>query len=149
MNPTPKGWPRISSAVIYEDPARMIDWLCDAFGFELRLKVEGEGGRIEHSELTFGEGVIMVSGERAGPEPRFGTPWRSPEALGGNTQAMMVYIDDVDAHCARVRAAGGRIVTEPADHDYGEDYWADRSYGVVDPGGHTWVFTQRIRNPKS
>ncbi len=59
----------------------MIDWLCDAFGFELRLKVEGEGGSIEHSEITFGDAVVMVSGERQGVA-RFGTTSsaRSPPA---------------------------------------------------------------------
>jgi len=30
-------------------------------------------------------------------------------------------------------------------HDYGDDYWADRSYGCLDPEGHSWWFTQRIR----
>ena len=44
-----------------------------------------------------------------------------------------------------LRAAGARIVDEPTVHDYGEDYWADRSYGAVDPEGHFWWFTQRIR----
>ena len=34
-------------------------------------------------------------------------------------------------------------------HDYGEDHWADRSYGAADPEGHHWWFTQRIRDPKS
>jgi uncharacterized glyoxalase superfamily protein PhnB len=59
-------WPSVSSALFYEDAAAAIDWLCRAFGFEVRLKVEGEGGRIEHSELTFGNGLIMV-GSRALP----------------------------------------------------------------------------------
>ncbi len=43
MKPTPPGWPRISSAVYYDDAARAIDWLCQAFGFEVQIKVEGEG----------------------------------------------------------------------------------------------------------
>ncbi len=60
MKKPPQGWPRISSALFYDDPQTAIDFLCEAFGFEVRLKVEGEGGRIEHSELTFGEGLVMV-----------------------------------------------------------------------------------------
>ena len=60
--PTPPDWPRISSSLYYDDAAAAIDWLCDAFGFEVRLKVEGEGGRIEHSELVYGDGVVMVAG---------------------------------------------------------------------------------------
>jgi hypothetical protein len=31
--------------------------------------------------------------------------------------------------------------------DYGEDYWADRRYGGLDPEGHLWWITQRVRNP--
>lgn len=148
MKATPSGWPRISSSVYCRDPAEMIEWLCRAFGFEVRLKVEGEGGRIEHSELTYGEGLIMVGGERTGPASRWGVDMRSPRAAGCNTQGLMVFVDDVDAHCAQARAAGARIVDEPTVHDYGEEYWADRAYGAVDPEGHLWWFVQRLRGPK-
>ena len=145
MNPTPPGWPRISPGVYYRDAARMIDWLCTAYGFEVRLKVEGDGGRIEHSELTFGDGLIMVGEELHGVARRFETDRFSPLNAHCNTQNLMVFVDDVDAHCAHARAAGARIVAEPELHDYGDDYWADRSYGAVDPEGHLWWFTQRIR----
>lgn len=145
MKPTPAGWPRISSGVFYRDPARMIDWLCEVFGFAVQLKVEGDGGSIVHSELVYGEGLIMVGGERSGATQRFGIDFLSPATAGCNTQHLMVYVDDVDAHCERARAAGARIVDEPSIHDYGDDYWADRSYGVADPEGHLWWFTQRIR----
>jgi len=148
MKDTPRGWPRISSGLYYREPSKMIDWLCAAFGFEVRLKVEGDNGRIEHSELTFGEGLIMVGEERLGSASRWGVDMRSPLSVSGsNTQGMMVYVDDVDAHCARAQAAGAKIVEQPALHDYGEDYWADRSYGAVDPEGHLWWFTQRVRDP--
>ena len=49
MNPTPPGWPRISSAIFYTDAAKAIDWLCDAFGFDVRLKLDDEAGKIVHS----------------------------------------------------------------------------------------------------
>jgi uncharacterized glyoxalase superfamily protein PhnB len=146
LKPLPANWPRISSGLYYRDPAAMIDWLCEAFGFEIRLKVEGEGGRIEHSELTFGDGLIMVGGERTGAENRWGIEMKSPASLGrSNTQGLMVYVDDVDAHCEAARAAGAVIAEEPTVHDYGEDYWSDRSYGAVDPEGHLWWFSQRLR----
>lgn len=145
MNPTPAGWPRISSGLYYRDAAPMIDWLCRAFGFEVRIRVEGEGGRIEHSELTLGDGVIMVAQERVGAEQRFGTPLLSPLTAGGNTQNLMIYVDDVDAHCTQARSAGARIVAEPAEHDYGDAYWVDRSYGATDPEGHLWWISQRLR----
>ena len=148
MKPTPAGWPRISSALVYRDAAAMIDWLCDAFGFDIRLKIEGEGGRIEHSELTYGDdGLIMVCSERLGADVRFGVQMLSPLTAVGNTQSLMLYVDDVDAHCATARARGAKIVDEPVVHDYGEDYWSDRRYGASDPEGHLWWISQRQRSP--
>ncbi len=145
MRPSPPGWPRLSSALYYDDAAKAIDWLCDAFGFEVRLKVEGEGGRIEHSELVYGEAVVMVAD---GKSDKY-THTASPGQVGGkNTQNLMLYVDDVEAHCARARAAGAEIWIEPKTSDYGEEYWTDRSYGCVDLGGHRWWFCQRLRNPK-
>jgi uncharacterized glyoxalase superfamily protein PhnB len=142
MKPTPPGWPRISTGIWYDDPASAIDWLCRAFGFELQLKVEGEGGRIEHSELVYGGGLIMVGGEKPDKFPHA----KPPSKAGGlNTQNMMVFVDDVDAHCARARAAGAVITTEPSTSDYGDDYWVDRTYECRDIGGHHWWFTQRLR----
>ena len=41
------------------------------------------------------------------------------------------------------------ILDEPKVHDYGPDYWADRSYGATDCEGHVWWITQRIRDPKA
>jgi uncharacterized glyoxalase superfamily protein PhnB len=148
VKPTPIDWPRISSSLFYQQAGSMIDWLCDAFGFEIRLKVEGDNGRIEHSELTYGEGLIMVGDERIGAASKWGVAMLSPKTAGGNTQCLMLFVDDVDAHCAHARSKGARIVDEPALHDYGDDYWADRSYGAVDPEGHMWWFTQRIRDQK-
>ncbi len=147
MKPTPKGWPRMASSVVYKDAAKAIDWLCNAFGFEVRLKVEGEGGRIEHSELVFGDALVMV-GEEAGQQDKE-RAGRSPLSVdGANTQSIMTYVDDAEAHCARARAAGGKITYEPKVSDYGEDYWADKSYQCVDPEGHQWWFAERIRSPK-
>jgi len=149
MRSTPPGWPRISTALYYQDPAKAIDWLCRSFGFELRLKIEGDGGRIEHSELTFGDGLIMVGDERAGSQHPRSTYRRSPCSIGGgNTQNMMLYVDDVDSHCARAKAAGAIIVSEPKNTDYGEDYWEDRGYEAEDLEGHHWWFYQRLRDPK-
>ena len=146
MKEPPAGWPRISSALFYDDSAAAIDWLCRCFGFEVRLKVEGEGGRIEHSQLVLGDGLVMVSSAGGRTERQPPLPCKSPRALGGaNTQALAVFVDDVDAHCARARAAGASIVEPPTTQDHGEGYWADRTYRAVDLEGHTWWFMQRVR----
>lgn len=144
MKPPPKGWPRLSASVFYDDPKAAIDWLCKAFGFELKLKVEGENGDIVHSELTFGEGLVMVGGTR-GKEP-YQKKFRSPASLdGAMTATLAFFVDDCDAQYARAVAAGAKTVREPTTSDYGEEYWSDRTCGVTDPEGHLWWFMQRIR----
>jgi uncharacterized glyoxalase superfamily protein PhnB len=70
-----------------------------------------------------------------------GSGYRNPTALGGSTQLVYVYVDDVDAHCETARAAGATILREPADQFYG-----DRTYGVEDPEGHHWSFSQHVRD---
>jgi len=147
MKKTPEGWPRISSALFYDDAAAAIDWLVRVFGFEVRLKIEGEGGRIEHSELTFGDGLIMISSlKREEAEKKWRIDCASPQQVGGaNTQSLCVFVDDADAHCARAKAAGATILNEPITTDYGAEYWADRTYLVRDLEGHQWWFMQRVR----
>jgi uncharacterized glyoxalase superfamily protein PhnB len=114
------------------------------------LKVEGDEGQILHSELTFGEGLIMVSASGAKETMPHGGYRKHPREVDGNTQNLMVYVDDAEAHCARARAAGAVIVKEPETHDYGDDYWADRTYECVDVGGHHWWFAQRLSSgPKA
>lgn len=146
MKPTPAGWPRISTAIYYDDPAAAIDWLCAAFGFNVRFKVEGEGGRIVHSQLEFGEGLIMVSDAKRDGHDGPPMPSVSPREIEGRvTQAMCLVVDDVDAHYAHAKAAGARIESVPQTTDHGPDYWADRTYRAVDPEGHQWWFMQRVR----
>jgi uncharacterized glyoxalase superfamily protein PhnB len=144
MKPTPKGWPRLTSSATYQDANAAIDWLCKAFGFEVRLKIDGDGGVVEHSELTYGEALFFIADERRQMDKE--RPFRSPKSIGGYcTQAMMLFVDDVDAHCAHAKANGAKIVREPTVSDYGEEYWTDKSYGVLDLEGHQWWFCQRLR----
>ncbi|MEO7331987.1 MAG: VOC family protein [Minicystis sp.] len=140
MKPTPAGWPRISSSLYYDDSRAAIDWLCKAFGFSVRIKVEGEGGKIEHSELELADGLIMVSDAHKRPS------CASPQSIGNaNTQSVMVFVDDAEAHCKHARESGAKILMEPTVNDYGEDYWTDRTYEAEDLEGHRWWFCERLR----
>ena len=151
MKPTPKGWPRISASVYYEDPAKAIDFLAKAFGFEVQVKHE-EDGVVVHSQLVIPGGLVMVGGlvSAKTPSKEREAQWRrSPLQIGGgNTQALFIYVDDADAHCAVARAAGAKIVSEPKTVDYGEAWWSDRGYEAEDLEGHHWHFAHRVRDPK-
>lgn len=145
MKPTPKGWPRLSGSVYYDDPRAAITWLCDAFGFEKRLVVEGDDGSIVHSELTFDEGLVMVGGTDA-TDKDWKAKASSPRSLGGKiTGSLCFFVDDCDAHHANAVKHGASIMRPPTTTDYGDDYWTDRSYGAIDPEGHLWWFMQRVK----
>jgi PhnB protein len=59
----------------------------------------------------------------------------SVRETGTATQGVFIYLADVDAHCARARAAGAEIVRPIEDLPYG------RSYSARDLEGHPWFFT--------
>jgi len=87
---------------------------------------------------VYGDGLIMVG--QVGARRHM----RSPRAAGGNTQSVMVIVDDVEAHCKSALAAGATLFQELSVSDYGPEYWSDRCYGAVDCEGHHWWFTQRL-----
>ena len=123
---------KIVPTLRYADAPAAIDWLCRAFGFEKRLVVPGEDGRIAHAQLTFAGAMVMLgSAGRGGYDDMI----VQPAQAGAETQAPYIIVEDVDAHCARARAAGAEIVIEPADQDHGGRFYACR-----DPEKHLWNF---------
>ena len=117
----------------YIDAATAIDWLCRAFGFERHLIVPGDNETIDHAQLTFGNGMIMLGSVRS---DEFGEMIKQPSDLdGAETQAPYIIVDDVDAHYECAKAAGASVVMEPEDQPYG-----GRLYTCRDPEGHLWSF---------
>jgi uncharacterized glyoxalase superfamily protein PhnB len=127
--------PTIGPLLWYRDPKTAIAWLEQAFGFETRLVVESADGGVIHSELTLGDGYIMVVGPPSGKAV-------SPAAFGGrSTQSVHVQLKEgLDAHCERARAAGAVVEREPATQPYG-----DRVYTCVDLEDHPWSFGQTVK----
>jgi uncharacterized glyoxalase superfamily protein PhnB len=117
----------------YRDAPAAIEWLCRAFGFEKRGVFPDENGGIVHAQLTFGNGMIMLS---SASDNEWGRRMAQPDEIGGReTQCACVIVSDPDAHYARTKAAGAVITDDIKDADYG-----GRGYGCRDPEGHQWWF---------
>lgn len=122
-------------ALYYQDPKAALAFLEKAFGFETVMLITDADGNVAHSEMAYGDGLIMV-----------GTEWsadrRSPRSLDGKTtQSVHVQLtEDIDGHCAAARAAGAVIEAEPEEQWYG-----DRTYRARDLEGHVWTFAQTTR----
>ena len=117
----------VTPVLVYPDVRAAVAWLEAAFGFEERVRI-GEGHR---AQLRAGPDGAVVVAEPGGD--------RVVPAGGGSAHLVKVRVEDVDAHCARARAAGGEVVREPETYPFGE-----RQYSLVDPGGHAWTFTQSV-----
>jgi uncharacterized glyoxalase superfamily protein PhnB len=126
--------PTMSSGVYYRDPIAALKWLEAAFGFEPTMVVINEDGTLGHSEMRFGDGMIMVGRE-------WDEKHQSPASVGATTQDVHIQLEDgIDAHFERAKAAGAQVVREPADQFYG-----DRTFMVTDPEGHFWSFGQTLK----
>jgi uncharacterized glyoxalase superfamily protein PhnB len=133
---------RAVSLISYEDVGAAVEWLTEAFGFEERGERYTEpDGTVTHAELGLGGAVVMLGW----PGPEYRSPRRHAEeceqarrwlASSNIVDGVLVYVDDVDAHVERARAAGATIIREPKDEPYG------RLYNAADLEGHRWMFLQ-------
>ena len=118
----------------YRNAKAMIDWLCNAFGFERRAVYSGPGDIVQHSELTFGNGMIMIGSVEN--ESASSSLMKQPDEIGGaETQSVSLLVADCDAIYSSAMAAGAVIVFELREMEYGGS-----SFTCRDPEGHIWHF---------
>jgi uncharacterized glyoxalase superfamily protein PhnB len=116
----------------YRDTRKAIDFLVEAFGFEAGNVATSNEGVIEHAELSFRDGMVMLGTIR---DNEFGSLLTTVQAAGKPTQSAYVIVDDVAAHAARAEAAGAVILMPPTLQDYGAT-----DYTCSDPEGNVWSF---------
>ncbi len=131
----PGGMPRVTPLLTYAEAPAAIEFLRDAFGFRVRERLDMEDGRVGHAELELEGGVVML----ASLWPDMG--FMSPRDLPGVHGQTYCFVDDVDAHYERARAAGATILTAPEDQFHGA-----RMYRAVDLEGHRWIFATQVRD---
>jgi MerR family transcriptional regulator, thiopeptide resistance regulator len=120
---------RAIPVIVCEDIRSTHDFLVEAFSFDAGgVQVDGEG-RPVHGEVRAGNSAIWLHAESADHE------MASPRSQSVSSGGIVVYVDNVDAHFEKARAAGATIDSEPTNQDYGQ-----REYGARDPEGHRFWF---------
>jgi len=115
----------------YHDAPAAIDWLCGILGFEATLVVPNDDGTIAHAQLTYGNGMIMLSSIF---DTEFGRLLKQPAQIGmSNTQTAYLVVNDADEVHARCVRSGAPILLPLKDEDYG-----GRGFTCRDPEGHVW-----------
>jgi PhnB protein len=128
VKPVPDGYHTVSPYLCVNDAERAIQYYQKAFGAKETMRMHGPQGKIAHAELKIGDSVIMLADEM----PQSGL--RSPQALGGTTSSIFLYVNDVDHTYDQAVAAGARADMPPQDM-----FWGDRYGKLTDPFGHSWA----------
>src|SRR5215469_5954111 len=121
VQPVPPGLRMVTPYLVAADGIGLLDFVHKTFGSkEVRRAVMPTG---VHGEVRIGDTTVMMGGGLAGKQ------------FPGTLQpgALHVYVEDVDAVTEQAVAAGGTLVDEPRDQEYGE-----RSSTVKDPHGNFW-----------
>jgi uncharacterized glyoxalase superfamily protein PhnB len=133
----PTSAPSLAPYLFYADVGRAAQFLQDAFGFRLGFTSKEPDGSLAHAQLLHGASMVMLG--HAG-EGGLGLA-RSAASFGGSLHGgVYVFVEDVDAHHDRAKAAGAKVMLPPADQP-----WGDRMYCAVDPEGQFWMFARRAR----
>lgn len=135
-------WPAIVPMPTYENVGAASDWLCGAFGFREQQRFTDAGGRVTTAILDGPTGGAIMLGWTG---PNYESPARHRQTCVASrtwqsvpyvVDGIYVCVDDVDAHCARAKAAGATVLSEPEDTGHG------RMYRVEDLEGHRWMFSE-------
>ena len=135
-------YPPVIPMIAYENGPAAMDWLARAFGFTERTRMTEPDGRLSHGEMEAGDGMIMM----APPSPHYHGPKRHRDESEAARRwsevpyiidGVLVYVENVDAHIEKARAAGATILSEVESGGPGKRYRAE------DLEGHRWMFVER------
>ena len=116
------------------DARRAVQWYVDVLGAEVVVEpIVMDDGLVGHVELAVGGGRWMMSDEfeSAGVA--------APDTSRGSDVTLHLEVDDVDALCERVTAAGVSLDRGPEDNPP-----VGRVAVFRDPFGHRWFLDQPL-----
>lgn len=121
--------------LVVRDPERAARWYAEAFGAEEVSRVPLPGGKVMTIELRFGDSTVNIADEF----PDYDIV--SPLTLGGTYGALQIATEDAEALWKRATDAGAEVFRPLSDV-----FWGERHGQVIDPFGHRWGISQRLRD---
>lgn len=134
VKPVPDGYHSVTPYLIVKGAAAALDFYKQAFGAVETVRMQ-EGDRIGHAEIVIGDSHVMLADENPAMNAY------APQTGSRPPVGIMLYVPDVDTVFARSVAAGATIERPLADQFYG-----DRTGGIVDPFGHRWYIGTHIED---
>jgi PhnB protein len=115
------------------DAAR--DFYVGTLGFDHVMGVLGKDGQLDFVTVVMGGARVMFSRPRATPAP--------PSSSGKQPVALYLEVADVQAYHDLLKKKGVKITD-----DLVNQWWGDRTFKIMDPGGYEIWFYQTVGEPR-
>jgi PhnB protein len=135
VKPIPDGYHSVTPYLFIKGAASAIDYYKNVFGAKERMRMPGPNDRVMHAELQIGDSIVMLADEN----PQAGAT--SPQTVGGASNSLHVYVEDVDTVTQKAVSGGAKLVRPVKDEFYG-----DRTGTIGDPFGQIWSIATHIED---
>lgn len=132
--PVPHGFHTVTPYLTLKGAAEAIEFYKNAFGAKELTRETMPDGKVLHARVRIGDTIIMISDEFPNSDTK------SPTSLGGTTGTLHIYSRNVDSLWQQAVSAGAKAVMPLEDQ-----FWGERFGQLVDPFGHRWSLSMRIK----
>ena len=132
--PMPPGFHTVTPYLAVAGGVEALEFYKRAFGAKELQRETTPDGKLIHGRLRIGDSIVMLSDVFEGSDRS------APSTVGTSTVALHIYTRDVEPLWNRAVDAGAKV-TMPLD----DQFWGERYGHLLDPFGHHWSLSMRIR----
>jgi PhnB protein len=136
--PVPRGFHTVTPSLAVVGGVAALEFYKNAFGAKELMRETTPEGKLVHGRIRIGNSLVLLSDVFEGSDRT------SPSMVGTTTVTLHLYSTDVETLWNRAVAAGAKVTMPLADQ-----YWGERYGHLVDPFGHHWSLSMRIRMTKA
>jgi PhnB protein len=136
--PIPPGFHTVTPSLAVVGGVAALEFYKAAFGAKELIRNTTPDGKLVHGRIRIGDSIVLLSDVFEGSDRV------APSTVEATTVTLHLYSKDVEALWNRAVAAGAKV-TMPL----GDQYWGERYGHLVDPFGHHWSLSMRIRMSKA
>ena len=135
--PIPPGFGTVTAYLSVAGGLAAIEFYKKAFGAHELVQRVTPNGKLIHGQMRIGDSMIFLSDVFPDSETA------APSAIGTTTVVLHIYSENVDALWDRAVAAGAQV-SMPLENQY----WGERYGRLIDPFGHHWTLSSRVKMPR-
>jgi PhnB protein len=134
----PPGFHTVTPSLAVVGGVAALEFYKNAFGAKELMRNTTPDGKLIHGRIRIGDSIVLLSDVFEGSDRA------APSTVETTTVTLHLYSTDVETLWNRAVAAGATVSMPLADQ-----YWGERYGHLVDPFGHHWSLSMRVRMPKA